>query len=442
MNMTSRDMLISMHHKTLWPHYANLMLGFWLLSSPFILGYLSEYVPDTNALRVTAERGLPPIELRNLAMTWNDVICGALVVIFSLLSADPKRRFSWSQWANATVGAWLLFAPLVFWTPLPEAYANDTLLGALIIAFAVLVPTMPGMSVAGMTDPADIPPGWDYCPSTGIQRFPISAMGFAGLLVSRYLAAYQLGHLDNAWDPFFGEGTVTVITSETSKAWPVADAGVGAVAYMMEVLMAVMGSKRRWRTMPWMVLGFGVLVVPLGGVSIFFIIIQPIVIGTWCTLCLVAALAMLIMIPYALDELVAMGQFMLDKRRHGKPFWRNFWLGGALEVQGESKGGREDHSQGFTGSPQRMAKEMGRGVSLSWPLVFSALIGVWLMFTRLTYGNEGAMADSDHLVGALIVTVAVIALAEVARALRFINVLLGAWLIAAPWLLDGAGGTA
>lgn len=51
------------------------------------------------------------------------------------------------------------------------------------------------------------------------------------------------------------------------------------------------------------------------------------------------------------------------------------------------------------------------------------------------------MADSDHLVGALTVTVAVIALAEIARALRFINVLFGAWLIVAPWLLDGTGGT-
>ena len=49
------------------------------------------------------------------------------------------------------------------------------------------------------------------------------------------------------------------------------------------------------------------------------------------------------------------------------------------------------------------------------------------------------MADSDHLVGALIVTVAVIAMAEVARPLRFINVAFGLWLIGAPWFLAGAG---
>jgi len=59
--------------------------------------------------------------------------------------------------------------------------------------------------------------------------------------------------------------------------------------------------------------------------------------------------------------------------------------------------------------------------------------------SRLISGTVPPMADSDHLVGALIITVAVIAMAEVGRALRFINVLLGLWLIAAPWLAFDAG---
>src|SRR5256885_7638189 len=48
------------------------------------------------------------------------------------------------------------------------------------------------------------------------------------------------------------------------------------------------------------------------------------------------------------------------------------------------------------------------------------------------------MSHSDRLVGALIITVAVCAMAEVGRLLRFINVGFGLWLIAAPWLLAGA----
>lgn len=39
--------------------------------------------------------------------------------------------------------------------------------------------------------------------------------GFAGLLVSRYLAAFQLGYIDAIWDPFFGQGTRQVLNSTT-----------------------------------------------------------------------------------------------------------------------------------------------------------------------------------------------------------------------------------
>lgn len=60
------------------------------------------------------------------------------------------------------------------------------------------------------------------------------------------------------------------------------------------------------------------------------------------------------------------------------------------------------------------------------------------MFSRLIFGTEGAIADNDHLIGALLITVSVCAMAEVARPLRLINLFLGAWLIAAPWLLGGA----
>lgn len=426
-----QQMLVDEHLSTLWPHFVNLLLGLWLITSPFALGYLSAHTPDPGIVRVMVDRGLASPESRNLLMTWSDVVSGVLIVIFSMLSISPKRRFSWAQWANATVGFWLLLAPLVFWTPLAAAYNNDTFVGALVIAFSVLVPMMPGMSMEGMMGKPDIPPGWQYCPSTWLQRLPIAAMGVIGFLISRYLTAYQLGHIDQVWDPFFNPGTAAVITSDASKAWPIPDAGLGGVAYMLEILMAVMGDKRRWRTMPWMVLAFGILVVPLGAVSIFFIIIQPIVIGTLCTLCLVAALAMLVMIPYALDELVAMGQFALDAKRKGKPLWRLFWMGGAMD------GGSEDTSKAFRGSYRDMVAEAVNGTTLPWTLVVSSLLGIWLMFTRVIFGSSSAMADSDHLVGALVVTFSIIAMAEVGRAVRFINVLFGLWLIAAPWFLEG-----
>ena len=425
------NMMVDDHRKMLWPHYVNLILGVWLLIHPFSMGYLSNFVPDANVLRVMTERGLPSFEMRNLVMLWSDVISGILIIIFSILSANASRRFPWAQWANAVVGLWLLFAPLVFWTPLPEAYANATLVGVLIIAFSVLIPMMPGMSMAGMMGGPDIPPGWAYTPASWLQRMPIAVFAVIGFFIARHMAAYQLGYIDHAWDPFFKTGTETIITSNASKAWPVADAGLGAVVYMLELLMTFMGGKQRWRTMPWMVLALAILILPLGIVSIFFVIIQPIVIGTWCTLCLIAALAMLLMIPYSLDEFVAMGQFLVDAHRKGKPFWTTFWMGDAME------GGGDDVSKGILGTMNEKIGEGTRGMTFPVLLLISTAIGVWLMFTRLSFGTFSTMANSDHMIGALIVTFSIIAFAEVVRSVRFINIVFGAWLIAAPWLLDG-----
>src|SRR5690606_28402600 len=89
-----------------------------------------------------------------------------------------------------------------------------------------------------------------------------------------------------------------------------------------EILTGVIGSRRRWRTMPWLVLLFGLMIVPLGVVSIFFIIVQPVWIGTWCTLCLIGAAAMLAQIPYSLDELLATAQFLRRRQRAGRPLLR------------------------------------------------------------------------------------------------------------------------
>lgn len=439
--MTDHDahmaMMASDERKTRWVHFANIGLGAWLAASPLVYDAATGEAVSAAVRAVTVDRGLPPIEWRMDALMLSDLLSGFAIMLFGLLSLD-KRTAWFGQWANVAVGLWLLFAPLLFWSPSAAQYLNDMIVGAGVIAFAVLVPMMPGMSMAGMMDPKSIPPGWTYSPSTDAQRFPIVAMGLVGLLISRHLTAYQLGHIDTVWEPFFmgapadpRNGTAEIITSDVSKAWPIPDAGLGAVSYLLEILMAVMGTRTRWRTMPWMVTFFFILVVPLGGVSIFFIVIQPVVIGTWCTLCLAAALAMLIMIPFALDEVIAMGQFLLWSRRQGKPLVRTFFKGDAVDR------GEVDDTDHMT-RPASLWADTTKGITLPWTLAASVAVGAFLMLTRLVFGTEGAMADSDHVVGALVITVAVIATAEVARALRFINAGFGLWLVAAPWMLDGA----
>lgn len=394
------------HRRNLWAHFLTIALGGWLVTGPPILGYQSA------------------------ALAVSDIVCGLLVIGFAALSLS--WRMPWARMANGAIGVYLLFAPLIFWAPTAAAYLNDTLAGALIIGFATVVRPPVGVSfVARMSGP-DIPPGWEYSPSTWTQRLPVIALAFVGLYISRYLTAYQLGHIEQVWDPFFGDGTARIITSDVSRAWPVPDAGVGAVTYMLEILTGLVGSRRRWRTMPWMVLLFGIMIVPLGAVSIFFIIIQPIVIGTWCTLCLVAAAAMVIQIPYSLDELIATCQFLAQRRKKGQPLWQ------VLAHGDTAAGGREGPPSDFEQPVKSINREMwGGGLNLPWTLVATGAIGIWLMGTRLTLGTEGPLADSDHLIGALVITVSVMALAEVARATRYLNVVLGVALIALPWILEG-----
>lgn len=69
-------------------------------------------------------------------------------------------------------------------------------------------------------------------------------------------------------------------------------------------------------------------------------------------------------------------------------------------------------------------------------------LGFWLMLSPTIFGVQALMADSSHLVGALVVSFAVIATGEPARFVRFGNVLLGAWVVVAPWLLVGGSTTA
>lgn len=398
-----------MWEQSLWAHFVTLLLGMWLVTSPAALAY------------------------RSAALTWSDVISGALVIAFSLVSFS-RRYGVWAQWANCFVGLWLLFAPLVFWAPTAAEYTNDTLVGALIIAFAVLVPGMPGMDMSVMMAGPDVPPGWSYNPSTWMQRAPVILLAAVGFFASRYMAAYQLGHIQTVHDPVFGDGTRRVLESDVSKMFPISDAGLGALAYMLEILMGFMGDRARWRTMPWMVMFFGILVVPLGVTSIVLVILQPLAVGAWCFLCLVAALAMLAMVPATLDEVVAMIQFLFEARREGKPLWRTFWLGAAIEG-----GARDERLTRFDWShPSEM---FGAWLASNWHLLIAAGVGTWLMFAPDVLGTTGSAASNDRLIGALVVTFALIAVAEVVRPIRFLNAVFGTWLLIAPWVLSGYVGT-
>lgn len=401
------------HRANLWGGWANAGLGLWLLTAPPLLG------------------------VNDPGMILSDMVAGLLLFAAGLASLSwrlPQARF-----AAAAVGCWIMFAPLVFWTDNGVAYLNGTLVGMLAVAFALCLPPMPGVSpVAAQTGPT-IPKGWDYSPSDWFQRLPVIMLAVVGLLVSRYLTAYQLGSIAHVWEPFFPgtladkNGTEQIITSKVSEAWPVPDAGIGALTYALEILVGVMGSARRWRTMPWLVVLFGIMIVPLGAVSIFFIVIQPIVIGTYSTLALLAAAAMVWQIPYSLDELVATYQFLRRRHKAGQPWLRVFFTGDTDE------GPDDPQIDDFERNPRAIVTDMvSGGMTFPWTLMASLALGAILMLSPLVFGWNSGVAATNHVVGALVITVTVAALAPVARLGRFLNALMGIVLLFAP-LVAGAG---
>lgn len=435
-----RSMLHMHHQQTLWIYWTLPLLGVWVLLAPFNFGYLNENLwvePSGGRGPWFSEAPSPELtQLRAWLMTASDVVCGALLMIFGFRSLKPDRPVS--LWACCFVGIWLTFAPVLFWAPTVASYVNDSVVGILVISLTVLIPGMPNMPMFMQHGPAT-PPGWSYNPSSWPQRWAMILLGFLGFVVSRYLAMYQLGYSQTVWDPFFGfeTGTERVLDSKMSHSLPVSDAGLGTISYTFEFLMGYMGSKARWRTMPWMVAFFGILVIPLGLTHIVLVISQPVVVHAWCTFCLLAALIMLPMIPLEVDEVVAMFQHVKQAKRRGDrdgSVWRIFWKGG--KADGCTPDERTPELVELPDKPRSVVASSVWGMSVPPWLALSAALGVILMFLPAWFGVpiESRAADVAHLGGALIVTVSVIAMGEVVRAGRYLNVLLGGTVAIVPWL--------
>ncbi len=412
-------MLVSHHHKTQWVYWTIILIGVWLLLAPLTFDYSRGTISPTGGRSVWL-----PLNLRVSILMWSDLICGVMLIIFGFRSLRPNRPIS--LWLACFIGVWLNAAPLIFWAPSSMIYLNETFCGILIISLTILIPGMPNM-INYMKMGPEVPPGWSYNPSSWSQRSILIALGFAGFIVSRYLAAYQMGFINSIWDPFFGDGSRLVLHSKMSESLPISDGGLGAFAYTFEFLMGWMGAPSRWRTMPWMVTVFGILVIPLGLVHIILVISQPVVVGHWCSFCLLAALCMLPMIPLEVDEVVAMIQFLKKSLKKGKPFWRTFWKGDTIE-------GNDDHRspelKDFYENPTKVIKASFWGMTFPWNLILTSFLGLWMMFVPTLFGSYQTAADIEHLGGALILTFSVISMGEVIRSGRFLNVIIGLIIIA------------
>jgi hypothetical protein len=175
--------------------------------------------------------------------------------------------------------------------------------------------------------------------------------------------------------------------------------------------------------MPWMVLLFSFLVIPPGVVSIVLVILQPVAVGSWCFLCLVAAFNMLFMVPFALDETVATCQYLQRAKRAGHGYIKTACLGTKVYAD------QVDSVQ----NKQSMASEVVPPLGLLISMIVSGSMLAMPYYLNIT----GAAAVNCYVVGALAMTFSVMAFAEVCRTVRLINPVLCTWLVASVIFLPG-----
>ncbi|MCB9471673.1 MAG: vitamin K epoxide reductase family protein [Candidatus Obscuribacterales bacterium] len=390
--------------KVKWCYFASILIGVWLIFNALSFSSGSSFI------------------------FYDNLISGSAIVLLGALSL--QRKFDWLRWFLGAIGCWLLVAPLVFWAPTAQVYDSNTLAGALLITFSFLLPGMPRKAAPESSD-TDVPPGWSFNPSSWQQRGPLIALAFVGFFCARYLASFQLGYIDTVWDPFFGSGTRNILTSDVSHAFPVSDAGLGAFSYMIDALAGFAGGRDRWRTMPWMVVLFGLLIIPPGITSVTLVILQPVAVGAWCGICLFTSAVMLIMVPLAFDEIVATLQYLYKAKKSGKKFWTVFWFGGGVEA--ESAAENLEAEESGIGIWRILG---GAGVTLQWTLVASFFLGAWMMSAPALLGFAGVAANFDYFTGALVVTFSITAMAEVSHSARLLNIPIAIALIISPLFIQ------
>ncbi len=174
------------------------------------------------------------------------------------------------------------------------------------------------------------PRPWKYNPSKWSQRISVALVGLIAFFIAVYLGLYQWRLIPDVWDPIFGGESRDVLDSEASHQMSavirIPDAILGAWAYLGDIVFALAGSIRRWQFRPWLVILFGIDVIPLGIVSILLVLTQGFIVQAWCTLCLVSAFISLTLIILAYDEVLSCVIYLYKVRKRSKKlFWRTFW---------------------------------------------------------------------------------------------------------------------
>ena len=91
-----------------------MMLGFWLLASPFVFRFAET---DGSSLA-------------------NDLLCGLVILVFGFLSF--WNRTGWAHFLILPVAAWLIIFGYLAGHPAPPSAQNQIIVGLLLAMFAII----------------------------------------------------------------------------------------------------------------------------------------------------------------------------------------------------------------------------------------------------------------------------------------------------------------
>jgi uncharacterized membrane protein len=153
-------------------------------------------------------------------------------------------------------------------------------------------------------------------PSSWSRRLPVAVLALIAGGLATYLTLFQWHITASVWDPFFGaHSSEAVLTSRWTSWLPLPDATLGALAYLVEAILALLGGPYRWRTEPWLVIAFGLVLAGLALTSLVLVLTQVFLVRALCTLCLCSAAISFVNAWLGRDEVFA----AVENLKHSAP---------------------------------------------------------------------------------------------------------------------------
>src|ERR1041385_1697768 len=99
-------------HTTAGASWLNILLGIWVIISPFAVQFAQ----------------LP-------AAMWNNVIVGIVIAILAIIRTSTPRQAGWS-WVNVILGIWMIISPFALGVMTTAIVSNNIILGIVIALIA------------------------------------------------------------------------------------------------------------------------------------------------------------------------------------------------------------------------------------------------------------------------------------------------------------------